>query len=183
MVEMAVRFAIRSKPYSSTNAPKDIEYDSLNDRMVVIGTLEQIAMVEESMKQFAGPKRTLEIFPLRANDTASVRAAIQSAFSDTPLSDAPSITVDESKQQLIVRATPNNYRRFESCSKNLVNRCQPPIDRPKSLACGRFRSKIRRRACSIFAAFGRSSERIPGKFSIHSLRLATSQQMQTPNLR
>ncbi len=107
----------------------DIEYDSLNDRMVVIGTLEQIAMVEESMKQFAGPKRTLEIFPLRANDTASVRAAIQSAFSDTPLSDAPSITVDESKQQLIVRATPEQLSQIRELLEKL-GESMPATDRP-----------------------------------------------------
>ncbi|QDT05529.1 Bacterial type II/III secretion system short domain protein [Rubripirellula lacrimiformis] len=83
----------------------DVRYDFYNEQLVVIGTEEQLNLVEETLQQFDPPERELAIFPLRENDPNSARDAVNSLFADLPTNEVPAITVDQDRQQLLIRAT------------------------------------------------------------------------------
>src|SRR6056297_1361980 len=83
----------------------DVRYDFYNEQLVVIANEEQLKLVEETLAQFDPPERELAIFPLRQNDPNSVREAVNALFADLSTNETPSITVDEDRQQLLIRAT------------------------------------------------------------------------------
>ncbi|TWT80838.1 Bacterial type II/III secretion system short domain protein [Planctomycetes bacterium CA13] len=83
----------------------EVRYDFYNEQLVVIANQEQLAMVEETLAQFDPPQRELEIFPLQENDPKSVEDAVMALFADSPMNEVPAITVDEDRQQLLIRAT------------------------------------------------------------------------------
>ncbi|TWU38475.1 secretin N-terminal domain-containing protein [Novipirellula artificiosorum] len=83
----------------------EVRYDYFNEQLVVIATDPQLLLVEETLMQFDPPERELGIFPLTENDPNSVRDAINALFADVPLNDTPTITVDDDRQHLLIRAT------------------------------------------------------------------------------
>ncbi len=83
----------------------DVRYDFYNEQLVVIGNEEQLKSVEETLAQFDPPDREIEIFPLRQNDPNSASEAVNALFADLPTNEVPVITVDEDRQQLLIRAT------------------------------------------------------------------------------
>lgn len=85
----------------------DIQFDYLNDRLIAVATPEQLTLIEHTLTQFQPIARELEIFPLRQSDPDSIRTAINSLFSDLSFNASPSITVDEDRGQLLIRATPD----------------------------------------------------------------------------
>ncbi|MCE2809067.1 MAG: hypothetical protein LW850_15070 [Planctomycetaceae bacterium] len=86
-----------------------VQYDNVNEQLLVTGSTNQIAMVQEAIKKLAPPARTLEIFSLANNDPFAMRTAIEALFQDEPMQTAPSLSVDSSQQQLIVRATKEQF--------------------------------------------------------------------------
>jgi len=83
----------------------DVRYDFFNEQLVVIGNEAQLKLVEETLAQFDPPERELAIFPLQENEPNSVRDAVNALFADSPTNEIPAITVDEDRQQLLIRAT------------------------------------------------------------------------------
>jgi len=83
----------------------EVRYDFYNDQLVVIGNSEQLQLVEETLLQFEPPDRELAIFPLQENDPNSVRDAVDALFADLPSKETPTITIDEDRQQLLIRGT------------------------------------------------------------------------------
>jgi type II secretory pathway component GspD/PulD (secretin) len=83
----------------------EINFDPLRQKLVVIGTSDQLQQVEETLQQFVPTERELELFRLKYNEPQTVRSAINSLFTELPLSETPTVTVDESLQQVLVRAT------------------------------------------------------------------------------
>lgn len=83
----------------------EINFDPIRQKLVVIGTADQLQQVEETLDQFMPAERELELFRLKYNEPQTVRSAINSLFTELPLSETPTVTVDESLQQILVRAT------------------------------------------------------------------------------
>ena len=86
-----------------------VQYDNVNEQLLVTGSTNQIAMVQEAIKKLAPPARSLEIFSLANNDPFAMKTAIEALFQDEPTQTAPSLSVDSSQQQLIVRATKEQF--------------------------------------------------------------------------
>jgi type II secretory pathway component GspD/PulD (secretin) len=82
-----------------------VQYDNVNEQLLVTGSSSQITMVAEAIKKLAPPRRQLEIFSLESADPYSLKSAADALFEDEPNQTAPSISVDSNQQQLIVRAT------------------------------------------------------------------------------
>ena len=82
-----------------------VQYDNVNEQLLVTGSSSQITMVAEAIKKLAPPRRQLEIFSLESADPYSLKSAADALFEDEPSQTAPSISVDSNQQQLIVRAT------------------------------------------------------------------------------
>lgn len=97
----------------------DVRYDFLNEQLVVIATGEQMQLLEETLAQFEAPERELEILALTENDPEAVRDAIDALFEDTPVNELPSVTIDEDRQQLLVRATGEQHAEIEKLLRRL----------------------------------------------------------------
>lgn len=82
-----------------------VSWDTLKEQLVVIGTTEQLAEVDETLKQFAPPSRELEIFHLRNSDPNTVQTAINALFADEPFATSPTVNKDEANSQILVRGT------------------------------------------------------------------------------
>ena len=83
----------------------DVRYDPTQEQLFVTGNESQIRLVEETIRQFAPPKRELEIIQLNAIDPMSFKLAADALFQDEPMSTAPTISIDSNQQQILVRAT------------------------------------------------------------------------------
>jgi type II secretory pathway component GspD/PulD (secretin) len=83
----------------------NVSWDVLKEQLVVIGSTEQLALVEETLKQFAPPERDLEIFNLRNSDPNTIQTAINSLFADEPYATSPTVNKDEANSQILVRGT------------------------------------------------------------------------------
>ncbi len=101
---VAIAAAIENLFKGSAN-PVEIKFDSINGQILVTGNVEQLKQVETAMKQFQVPDRTLEIFQLTNADPYSFKLAADKLFEDVPYAQAPSISVDNENQQVLVRAT------------------------------------------------------------------------------
>ncbi|XZE55553.1 secretin N-terminal domain-containing protein [Planctomycetaceae bacterium SH139] len=91
----------------------EVRFDFLNDQLVVIATDEQMQLVEETLAQFKLPQRQLEIMPINENDPRAVEDAITALFEDVPYNEKPSVTVDEDRAQLLIRATEEQFREIK----------------------------------------------------------------------
>ena len=91
--------------FNDARPPVDVRFDFYNEQLVVIGNEQQLKLIEETMAQFDPPKRELAIFPLQQNDPNSAREAVNALFADLPSGEVPAITVDNDRQQLLIRAT------------------------------------------------------------------------------
>lgn len=83
----------------------NVTWDMLKEQLVVIGSSEQLELVEETLKQFAPPERDLEIFQLRNSDPNTIQTAINSLFADEPYATSPTVNKDEANSQVLVRGT------------------------------------------------------------------------------
>jgi type II secretory pathway component GspD/PulD (secretin) len=83
----------------------NVTWDVLKEQLVVIGSSEQLELVEETLKQFAPPERDLEIFQLRNSDPNTIQTAINSLFADEPYATSPTVNKDEANSQVLVRGT------------------------------------------------------------------------------
>jgi type II secretory pathway component GspD/PulD (secretin) len=97
----------------------DVRYDFFNEQLVVIATAEQMELLEQTLAQFETPERELEILALTENDPDAVRDAIDALFEDIPVNELPSVTVDEDRQQLLVRATPEQHAEIKKLLQRL----------------------------------------------------------------
>jgi type II secretory pathway component GspD/PulD (secretin) len=113
--------------FSDSRPKVDVRFDVFNEQLVVIATEEQLTQVEQTISQFKPADRTLEVFTLRANEPSSVEDAISSIFSDLPFSAAPSVLVDEGRQQLIVRATVEQFVEIRELLRRLGESPQADI--------------------------------------------------------
>ena len=86
-----------------------VQYDTVNEQLLVTGSTSQITMVQEAIKKLAPPPRTLEIFTLASTDPYQMKTAIDALFQDEPMQTAPSLSIDSNQQQLIVRATQEQF--------------------------------------------------------------------------
>lgn len=86
-----------------------VQYDTVNEQLLVTGSTSQITMVQEAIKKLAPPPRTLEIFTLASTDPYQMKTAIDALFQDEPMQTAPSLSIDSNQQQLIVRATKEQF--------------------------------------------------------------------------
>ncbi|WDQ15708.1 secretin N-terminal domain-containing protein [Rhodopirellula sp. P2] len=139
--------------FADARPPVDVRYDFYNEQLVVIGNEEQLKLVEETLVQFDPPERELEIFPLQENDPNSVREAVNSLFADLPTNEVPAITVDQDRQQLLIRATTQQLGEIRTLlgrlGENVVS--APGADQ---ISSGMPRSGARVRTISV----GRDSE-------------------------
>ena len=97
----------------------DIRYDPIQEQLFVTGNESQLRLVEETIQQFAPPKRELEIIQLNAIDPMSFKLAADALFQDEPLTTAPSISVDTSQQQILVRATKDQLESVRKLLKQM----------------------------------------------------------------
>jgi type II secretory pathway component GspD/PulD (secretin) len=85
--------------------PVNASWDVLKEQLVVIGTTDQLKVVEETLQQFQPPDRQLEIFPLQTMDPNTVQTVINSLYSDEPYATSPTVSKDEANSQVLVRGT------------------------------------------------------------------------------
>ena len=112
-----------------------VQYDNVNEQLLVTGSSSQITMVAEAIKKLAPPRRQLEIFSLESADPYSLKSAADALFEDEPNQTAPSISVDSNQQQLIVRAT---SEQLEAIKELMVRFGEQPertglLNRPQGL--------------------------------------------------
>jgi len=88
----------------------DVNYDMFNEQLLVTAEPAQLDLVEETLKQFAPPKRELEIIQLETADPYSFKMAADALFEDEPSYAAPSITIDSDQQRVLVRATSEQHQ-------------------------------------------------------------------------
>lgn len=110
----------------------NVSWDVLKEQLVVIGSTEQLALIEETLKQFAPPDRDLEIFSLRNTDPNTMQTAINSLFADEPYATSPTINKDEANSQILVRATKEQM----DLIKQLLQKMGESITEPKSPPLG-----------------------------------------------
>ncbi|TWU46014.1 Bacterial type II/III secretion system short domain protein [Novipirellula aureliae] len=123
----------------------EVRYDFYNDQLVVIGNAEQLQTVEETLAQFEPPDRELAIFPLQENDPNSVRDAVDALFADLPSKDTPTITIDEDRQQLLIRGTAQQMEEI----RDLLGRLGETIQEPGMAASPRVPSNARVRTIVV----------------------------------
>ena len=97
----------------------EVKYDPLHEQLFVTGNETQLRLVEETIRQFAPPNRELEIIQLNAIDPMSFKLAADALFQDEPLTTAPSISVDTSQQQILVRATKDQLESLKKLLKQM----------------------------------------------------------------
>ncbi|HUP79599.1 MAG TPA: secretin N-terminal domain-containing protein [Pirellula sp.] len=115
----------------------DVRYDALNEQLFVTGTLTQLKLVEDAIKQFAPPPRELEIIQLNSADPMSFKLAADALFQDEPLTSAPLISVDVNQQQVLVRATKNQLESVHKLLKQM-GEAQEPSNVPNGTGKLRF---------------------------------------------
>ena len=89
-----------------------VQYDLLQEQLVVVGDEMQLKLVEETVQQFERKPRTLEVFSLQENDPRAIQMTISQLFADAAPSDRPSISMDEGTGQIFVRATEDQLIRI-----------------------------------------------------------------------
>lgn len=92
----------------------DMQYDSSGGRLVVFGTDKQLARVTELVDSLMPVPRSMQVFSLGSLDALVAKEAVDSLFTDTPYYQSPTITVDQERQQLLVRATDDQIRQIRS---------------------------------------------------------------------
>ncbi|TWU17145.1 Bacterial type II/III secretion system short domain protein [Novipirellula galeiformis] len=110
---ISVTDAIENLFDEAAGADVDVRYDSLNEQLFVVGDAQQIAMVEETLKQLAPPERQLKIIELEATDPQSFKMAADALFEDEPYNLMPTITVSNDQQTVLVRATAPQLKAME----------------------------------------------------------------------
>ncbi len=131
----------------------DVQYDMYNEQLVVIGSDQQLAQVEKIVEQFKPPVRSLEVFTLSRNEPKAVEEAITAMFLELPYSQTPSVTADEDRQQLIIRATEEHMLQIRDLLERLGESTEPvqgraaPLksERMRTIPIGRDRDEILRK--------------------------------------
>jgi type II secretory pathway component GspD/PulD (secretin) len=131
----------------------DVQYDMYNEQLVVIGSDQQLAQVEKIVEQFKPPVRSLEVFTLSRNEPKAVEEAITAMFLELPYSQTPSVTADEDRQQLIIRATEEHMLQIRELLERLGESTEPvqgraaPLksERMRTIPIGRDRDEILRK--------------------------------------
>lgn len=131
-----------------------VQYDNVNEQLLVTGSSSQITMVAEAIKKLAPPRRQLEIFNLETADPYSLKTAADALFEDEPSQTAPSISVDSSQQQMIVRATAEQLEAIKELMVRFGE--QPDKSGMLSRPSGKEGAAIRSPANRSEAAFGSS---------------------------
>lgn len=120
----------------------NVSWDLLKEQLVVIGSAEQLALVEETLKQFAPPERELEIFYLRNSDPSTVQTAISSLFADEPYATSPTVNKDEANSQVLVRGTKEQLTLIRQLLQKMG---EPLTERAESASRGRVRTVVLQR--------------------------------------
>jgi type II secretory pathway component GspD/PulD (secretin) len=118
----------------------DVQYDMYNEQLVVIGSDQQLAQVEKIVEQFKPPVRSLEVFTLSRNEPKAVEEAITAMFLELPYSQTPSVTADEDRQQLIIRATEEHMVQIRELLERLGESTEPVQGRAAPLKSERMRT-------------------------------------------
>jgi type II secretory pathway component GspD/PulD (secretin) len=118
----------------------DVQYDMYNEQLVVIGSDQQLAQVEKIVEQFKPPVRSLEVFTLSRNEPKAVEEAITAMFLELPYSQTPSVTADEDRQQLIIRATEEHMLQIRELLERLGESTEPVQGRAAPLKSERMRT-------------------------------------------
>ena len=103
---------------------------------------QQLALVEETLKQFAPPDRELEIFYLRNSDPNTVQTAISSLFADEPYATSPTVNKDEANSQVLVRGTQEQLVLIRQLLQKMG---EPLTERANSAPRGRVRTVVLQR--------------------------------------
>jgi type II secretory pathway component GspD/PulD (secretin) len=82
-----------------------IQYDAFGEQLLVTANETQLQTIQETIDQFAPPQRELRIIPLGLIDPYSFKLATDALFADEPGLTAPSITIDNEQQRVLVRGT------------------------------------------------------------------------------
>ncbi len=96
--------------FTGSASQVQVNYDMLNEQLLVTAEPAQLELVEETLKQFAPPQRELEIIQLDTADPYSFKMAADALFEDEPSYAAPSITIDGDQQRVLVRATREQHQ-------------------------------------------------------------------------
>ncbi len=113
--------------FEGSSTPVDVNYDDINEQLLVTAGAEQLELVKETLSQFLPPKRELEIIQLTSADPYSFKTAADAMFEDEPSYTAPSITIDSDQQQVLIRATAEQLESLHSLMEqmgeaNIANR-------------------------------------------------------------
>lgn len=114
--------------FEEARPPVDVRYDFFNEQLVVIANDQQLELLEETLEQFDVPDRQLEIVALTENDPETVRSAIDALFEDIPINELPSVTVDQDRQQLLIRATAEQQGEIAKLLRRLGERVMSEAD-------------------------------------------------------
>ena len=112
-----------------------VQYDLIQEQLVVVGDEAQLKQVEETVKQFERTPRTLEVFSLQENDPRAIQTAVSQLFADSPPADRPALSIDEGNGQIFIRATDEQLVRI----RELLIKLGEPIGQDAQPA-GRVRS-------------------------------------------
>lgn len=88
----------------------EMSVEPRSNQLVVIARPDQHKIIEETLQQLRSEDTELEILQLEEVDPYSAQTAIERMFADEPY--PPGVDVDFSTQQLIVRATAEQYERI-----------------------------------------------------------------------
>ena len=126
--------------FTDSRPKVDVQYDLFNEQLIVIGNEAQLTQVEKIVEQFKPPQRSLEVFALRRNEPRAVDDAITTMFSDLPFSLTPSVTVDQDRQQLIIRASAEQLVEIRALLQRLGETTESAPVGPASLRSERLRT-------------------------------------------
>lgn len=126
--------------FTDSRPKVDVQYDLFNEQLIVIGNETQQAEVEKVVEQFKPPQRSLEVFELQRNEPRAVDDAITAMFSDLPFSLTPSVTVDSDRQQLIIRASAEQFVEIRELLRRLGEAVEPAEGGPMPLRSERMRT-------------------------------------------
>lgn len=120
----------------------DVDYDEENGRLVIVGDDEQLERVGETIRQFDPPSREIAIFTILRNDPSVVAGTIDDLFSDEPFSQQPTVTIDSTSGQLLVRGEARQLERVRELLARLgeATDAEEPVGRAPGSGRGRVRS-------------------------------------------
>jgi type II secretory pathway component GspD/PulD (secretin) len=115
--------------------PVDVRYDFASEQLFVVGSASQLEQVERTLAQLSPPERELHVIRLQTVDPFAFRSAVTALFEDEPSATTPVITIDESQQRVLLRATSEQFEQIKGLLRQLgeATLVSVPGDEPREV--------------------------------------------------